>query len=220
MVLPNMDDFPIPYFTHHEGEEDENYMSQIILSRQTERDEERKRRNPAVLDISASGVTILNKRIESDQIVPLIKSYATKDGVKKLTTTGVRTLQNNRPTQKSIKENMEKGRQALIDSGMTNPRNWKDPLYSNLESVKDGLYQYGVKKAKKDMPPDFCTPIKSLPVPEKKNSTSILHRRKQSNEKTESLIGSARLPRSPVVRKASSGEKISRSKSNPKTDKL
>ena len=22
MVLPNMDDFPIPYFTHHEGEEE------------------------------------------------------------------------------------------------------------------------------------------------------------------------------------------------------
>ena len=26
MVLPNMDDFPIPYFTHHEGEEDGNYI--------------------------------------------------------------------------------------------------------------------------------------------------------------------------------------------------
>lgn len=201
MVLPNMDDFPIPYFTHHEGEEDENYMSQIILSREAARDEERKKRTPAVLDISPAGVTILKKRIESDQIVPLIKSYATKDGVKKLTTTGVRTLQNNRPTQKSIKENMEKGRQALIDSGMTNPRNWKDPLYSNLESVKDGLYQYGVKKAKKDMPPDFCPPV------EKKTSSSLLSRRRPS-DKVESIIGSARFqagPRSPVTRKHSTG---------------
>jgi len=183
MVLPNMDDFPIPYFTHHEGEEDEDYMSQVILSREVMRDEERKRRgSPAVLDISAAGVTILKKRIESDQIVPLIRSYATKDGVKKLTTTGVRTLQNT-----NIKENMEKGKQALIDSGMANPKNWKDPLYSNLESVKgsvvDGLYQYGVKKVKKDMPPDFiAASSKTPPVDHKKMALLRKRSEKLTNE--------------------------------------
>jgi len=183
MVLPNMDDFPIPYFTHHEGEEDENYMSQVILSRETIRDEERKRRgSPAVLDISPAGVTILKKRIESDQIVPLLRSYASKDGVKRLTTTGVRTLQNS-----NIKENMEKGKQALIDSGMTNPKNWKDPLCSNLESMKgsvvDGLYQYGVKKAKKDMPPDFlpASTSKTPPMDKKLNLLQINRKKEKSN---------------------------------------
>ena len=113
MVLPNMDDFPLPYFTHHEGEDHEDYLSQVILSRETLAGEGRKRRNTgSVLGVSPTGVTILNKHIDSDQIVPLIKSYATRDGVKKLTTSGVRQLQQNRPTRESIKENMEKGRQA------------------------------------------------------------------------------------------------------------
>jgi len=156
MVLPNMDDFPIPYFTHHEGEEEEDYISQVILSRESTNEKEKKKRGgPAVLDISPSGVTILKKKIEGDQIFPLLKAYATKDGVKKLTTSGVRTLQECRP---QIKENMEKGKQAIIESGMTNPKNWKDTL-PNLETVKgsvvDGLYRYGVKKIEKDVPPDY-----------------------------------------------------------------
>jgi len=166
MVLPNMDDFPIPYFSHHEGEEREDYASQVILSREEARDEQRKKRAASpMLDISATGVTFLNRHIESDQIMPLIKSYASRDGVRKLTSSGVRQLQQNRPTRESIKENMEKGRQALMESGMANPRNWKDPLYSNIEQVKDGLLQYGVMKAKKDMPPDYPRPAGSAPRP-------------------------------------------------------
>ena len=134
----------------------EDYISQVILSRESTNEKEKKKRGgPAVLDISPSGVTILKKKIEGDQIFPLLKAYATKDGVKKLTTSGVRTLQECRP---QIKENMEKGKQAIIESGMTNPKNWKDTL-PNLETVKgsvvDGLYRYGVKKIEKDVPPDY-----------------------------------------------------------------
>ena len=157
----------------------ENYIPQVILSREVARELERKKRGaPSVLDISPSGVTILNKKIESNQIVPLLKAYATKDGVKKLTTTGVRTLQECRP---QIKENMEKGRQALKESGMANPKNWKDPLYSNFESVKgtvvDGLYRYGVKKMEKDVPPDFPTIIGSAPLKTMSSDRKLIRKR-------------------------------------------
>ena len=113
----------------------------MILSREQER-----KRSHSVLDISPTGVTILNRRIESDQIVPLLKSYASKDGVKKLTTTGVRTLQNNKPTMESLKGNMEKGRQALMDVD----------LPAVKDSVVDSLKQYASKiSQKRDVPPDF-----------------------------------------------------------------
>ena len=52
------------------------------------------------IDISPSGVTIFHKKIESDQIVPLLKSYVTVDGVKKLT---------KNMNQETLLENMEKG---------------------------------------------------------------------------------------------------------------
>eukprot|EP00011_Vannellida_sp_DIVA3-517-6-12_P007051 CAMPEP_0114625464 /NCGR_PEP_ID=MMETSP0168-20121206/11283_1 /TAXON_ID=95228 ORGANISM="Vannella sp., Strain DIVA3 517/6/12" /NCGR_SAMPLE_ID=MMETSP0168 /ASSEMBLY_ACC=CAM_ASM_000044 /LENGTH=702 /DNA_ID=CAMNT_0001836745 /DNA_START=195 /DNA_END=2301 /DNA_ORIENTATION=+ len=135
MVLPNMDDFPLPYFTHREGEEDEDYVSQVILSR----DMEEEKKKAASVSISPAGVTILNKRIESDQIVPLIKSYASKDGVRKLR----QGAKKNMPSKTVVKENMEKGKQALIESGMTNPKNWRDiAAGAGVEEIVGGIRQY------------------------------------------------------------------------------
>lgn len=147
MVLPNMDDFPLPYFTHREGEEDEDYVSQVILSR----DMEEEKKKAASVSISPAGVTILNKRIESDQIVPLIRSYASKDGVRKLR----QGAKKNMPSKTVVKEKMDQGKQALIESGMTNPKNWRDlAAGAGVEEIVGGIRQYtGLQLGKRDSIP-------------------------------------------------------------------